>query len=220
MSTAHAAPRIDPRVLRTRRLLQDAVLKLVCERPMDEVTVGDIAERATVNRTTFYQHYRDTETLLADALDNQFAERLASQMNDPDAVKDFDPNQPPRELVVYFELVADNAALYRKVLTDSASTVAITRLRGGVKALLERSIEVCGDFGGPTAGATIPPEIAVAVVAEAIIGAVLAWLSVDPLPPASDAANWAWWAANAWRPGGAGSTGAAGVVEPAATPSA
>lgn len=208
MHTASTAQRIDPRVLRTRRLLQEAMLDLACRRPMDEITVGDIAEKATVNRTTFYQHYRDTETLLADALDALFAERLTNSLHDDEGKAALAADEPPYQLVAYFEHVSENADLYRKILTDSGSTVVITRLRESVKALLAESTERCGDFAGPEVAAPIPQSIAIAVVAEAIIGAVLAWLSVDPLPPAGDAANWAWWAANAWRAGAQGAVAA------------
>jgi GAF domain-containing protein len=50
---------IDPRVRRTHKLLQEALLELAAERGFDAVTVGDIARRASVNRATFYRHYQD-----------------------------------------------------------------------------------------------------------------------------------------------------------------
>jgi AcrR family transcriptional regulator len=53
----------DPRQKRTRRLLQDALRKLLQEKPFEEVLVQDIAEVATVNRATFYDNYTDKFTL-------------------------------------------------------------------------------------------------------------------------------------------------------------
>ncbi|MEZ5190283.1 MAG: helix-turn-helix domain-containing protein [Schumannella sp.] len=61
---------MDPRIARTRRSLQEALLELARERELDDISVGDVAERAGVNRSSFYQHYADKETLLADALDS------------------------------------------------------------------------------------------------------------------------------------------------------
>ena len=53
----------DPRVKRTRKLLTDAFGQLLAEKGLNAVTVQDIAERATVNRATFYAHFVDKYTL-------------------------------------------------------------------------------------------------------------------------------------------------------------
>ena len=55
----------DPRVKRTRKLLQDALLELLTEKNFDAITVQDIAERSTINRATFYAHFADKYALFA-----------------------------------------------------------------------------------------------------------------------------------------------------------
>src|SRR5439155_2955565 len=50
---------LDPRVRRTRQLLQQALQKMLAEKDFEEISVQDIAEAATVNRATFYDHYTD-----------------------------------------------------------------------------------------------------------------------------------------------------------------
>jgi AcrR family transcriptional regulator len=57
----------DPRIRRTRQLLQGALKQLMDQKPFDEISVQDITEAATVNRATFYDHYNDKFALL-DAL--------------------------------------------------------------------------------------------------------------------------------------------------------
>jgi AcrR family transcriptional regulator len=57
----------DPRIRRTRKLLQEALGTLMQSKSFDEISVQDIAEVATVNRATFYDHYTDKFALL-DAL--------------------------------------------------------------------------------------------------------------------------------------------------------
>ena len=54
----------DPRVRRTRQLLQEGLAKLLETRDFDRLSVADIADAATVNRATFYDHYPDKFTLL------------------------------------------------------------------------------------------------------------------------------------------------------------
>ncbi|WP_039837218.1 TetR/AcrR family transcriptional regulator [Paenibacillus sonchi] len=62
----------DPRVIRTRRLLQDAFAALLQEKDFESITVRDIAERATVNRTTFYAHFADKFEMLEAKLMESF----------------------------------------------------------------------------------------------------------------------------------------------------
>lgn len=62
----------DPRVLRTRRLLQDAFASLIQEKDFESITVRDIAERATVNRATFYAHFVDKYEILEARLMESF----------------------------------------------------------------------------------------------------------------------------------------------------
>src|SRR5215472_18213541 len=54
----------DLRVRRTHALLRKTLIDLIAEKGFDAVTVGDIAERAMVNRATFYRHYPDKYALV------------------------------------------------------------------------------------------------------------------------------------------------------------
>jgi AcrR family transcriptional regulator len=56
--------REDPRITRTRQLLRRALLELMKEKSFQAITIQDIADRATVNRVTFYAHFQDKYALL------------------------------------------------------------------------------------------------------------------------------------------------------------
>ena len=79
LSTSETA---DPRVVRTRRLLEDALYDLMAEQPYPEITVKDIAARATVNRATFYAHFADKDALFRDLLRNALDRMLAARLGD------------------------------------------------------------------------------------------------------------------------------------------
>lgn len=68
---------LDPRIRRTRRLLQDSLDKLLKEKSFDNISVQDIADAATVNRATFYAHYDDKFSLLSCMVAGRFQELLA-----------------------------------------------------------------------------------------------------------------------------------------------
>jgi AcrR family transcriptional regulator len=70
---------IDPRIRRTRVLLQEALGKLLETKEFDKVTVQDIAEAATVNRATFYDHYTDKFALLECMVGMRFGELLVAR---------------------------------------------------------------------------------------------------------------------------------------------
>lgn len=176
---------MDPRAARTRASLQDALLALARERSLDELTVGDIVQRAGVNRSSFYQHYGDKETLLADALEqalDEVAEPLRS------APRDGAPPAMPRELVLYLEHIAQNAALYRRVLGDHGSAVVAGRLRARIESIVRDTV----GLADPDGFADVPLDVVGAGIAGTALGVVSAWVARDPLPPVDVAAHWMW----------------------------
>ena len=60
-----AAAERDPRIARSRAALREAFIALVEERGIDGFSVGDLCASAGLNRGTFYNHFRDKESLLA-----------------------------------------------------------------------------------------------------------------------------------------------------------
>src|SRR5439155_9238418 len=54
----------DRRVLRSRRLLQEALVALIMERGYAAATVQAVLDRADVGRATFYAHFTSKEALL------------------------------------------------------------------------------------------------------------------------------------------------------------
>ncbi|NYF88432.1 TetR/AcrR family transcriptional regulator [Tunturiibacter empetritectus] len=69
----------DPRILRTRKLLQQALVNLMKEKQFDSLSVQDIAEAATINRATFYDHYPDKFALLECTVGTRFNELLSER---------------------------------------------------------------------------------------------------------------------------------------------
>jgi len=70
---------LDPRVQRTRKLLQSALGKLLEDKDFEDISVQDIADAATLNRATFYDHYNDKFALLECMVGSRFNELLAKR---------------------------------------------------------------------------------------------------------------------------------------------
>ena len=72
--------RLDPRVKRTRKLLQKSFGELLMEKGFQSITVADITERAEVNRATFYLHFEDKYALLNHMVWDAFHDLLVSKL--------------------------------------------------------------------------------------------------------------------------------------------
>ncbi len=70
----------DRRVQRTKRVLRDALAHLMVEyHGLEGFTVGDLTQRADINRGTFYAHYADKYDLLHSCEDELLGEVTALQ---------------------------------------------------------------------------------------------------------------------------------------------
>ena len=61
--------KIDLRIIKTKNNLYQTLIKLMSDRPFEEIKVSDICEKALVNRSTFYSHYSDKYELLSSYID-------------------------------------------------------------------------------------------------------------------------------------------------------
>ena len=59
-----AAEATDPRIIRSRQMLMEALLRLLTRKEFNDISVQEIADEATLNRATFYLHYADKNALL------------------------------------------------------------------------------------------------------------------------------------------------------------
>jgi AcrR family transcriptional regulator len=59
----------DLRTRRTRQRLGTALVELIWEKPINEITIQEVLDRADVGRSTFYLHYRDKNDLLLSQLE-------------------------------------------------------------------------------------------------------------------------------------------------------
>ena len=169
--------------MRTRQRLQEALFELANEQDFDLIAISDIAERAGVNRSTFYQHYADKDTVLADALDRVAAHAGAS-LDAP-----LDPSDgPPEALLKFLQHIEANAGIYRRIFVGSGSGAALARLRGHIHTAIE---DLARHAQRDNALAT-PVDVVAAGVAGSIVGVIGAWLGREVMPPAAQATQWIW----------------------------
>lgn len=172
--------------MRTRRRLQDALLALARDRSLESITIADVAEHASVNRSSFYQHYTDKEMLLADALANRAAD-AGADLSDL-SIDDIGP-EPPAALLRWFHHLAEHAPLYRQALGGAAAPDAAAGMRRRMQSVVADTtvgLGVSEDAFG------MPLDVFAAGLTWTLLGVAASWLERDPPPPPEVAAGWAW----------------------------
>ncbi len=92
--------RKDLRVQRTKEAIKNAFNDLICETDYSQISVTKLAERARINRKTFYLHYSSLEELLSE-LQNEMVQDIISRFSNMEFPRDF--SVAVRELFVVHE---------------------------------------------------------------------------------------------------------------------
>lgn len=137
---AHSA---DPRAERVRALLRDAAFALAHERPVDEITVGDLVARAGVSRQVFYQHFVDRDDAVATAVTAAFAAATAGV-----------DGEPRVRILEIFDAAAEHRAVYHHVVPSAVTQRVVAAFRAEL-------LPACEDMARavmPVVGSAVAPE--------------------------------------------------------------
>ena len=175
--------REDPRVLRTRSLLQDAFIELMGDHSFESITVQDITAAAKVNHATFYRHYRD-KYHLADAIFTDALDSMIRAFGPPKSLPEIDTTDSTvilKSWGIIFRHVADNDRLYRTLFSSSGNTAFIRRIREHFASIVKERMEARIKESKPTGarrGMERKPssEVPYALAANLIIGTIAWWL--------------------------------------------
>jgi AcrR family transcriptional regulator len=173
----------DPRVLRTRQLLKEAFVDLLQEMDIEKLSVNRLAERATINRVTFYLHYKDISDML-DKMADEVIEDVSNVLGEPEADQSSGDEENIMMLEQFLEHIAENAKFYKTILVSRGLPHFKERLLTFFTEWLVLRIDSRGsDSFVRQAG--IEKEIFLWYDAAAVMGTVEAWLRNDmPYTPA------------------------------------
>ena len=66
---------MDKRVMKTRRSIHEAMTRLLAVKPIEEITVTELAEAAEINRKTFYNYYGSVY-MVAEEMEDEIVARF------------------------------------------------------------------------------------------------------------------------------------------------
>lgn len=164
----------DPRAERVRTLLRDAAFALAHERPVDEITVGDLVIRAGVSRQVFYRHFADRDEAVATAFAVAFTAAAA----------DIDGDARAR-IVGLFAFAAEHRTLYRNVVPSTVTQRVVAAFRAEILPACEEIAAQGMHVVGPITD--IAPEAISRFLVGGFQEVLRSWME-DPSPttPAAD----------------------------------
>ncbi|MEH7418950.1 TetR-like C-terminal domain-containing protein [Neobacillus drentensis] len=172
--TDNAKQRVDPRILRTRQLIKDALIDLLQEMEINKITVNRIAERATINRVTFYLHYDDIQDML-EKMAQEMAEDIESILKSTTISQNSSADELGWvKLVTLLEYIAENAKFYKVVLGSRRTPIFTERLLNIITETITERVD-----SNLLAAKGIQKDIAIWHGSSALIGTISAWLRKD-----------------------------------------
>lgn len=166
----------DLRVIKTRRGLREALVRLLMREEYDSISIQDIADEAEAARMTFYRHYRNKEELLVDCL-NATYEGLAERVEHPTEAELRQGNSP---VLAFYKHILEQETLYLILFSNRGTQTVVDQLR---KYMADRAMQQITDRF-PGAKPQAPLEIIAYHIASAQIGLAAWWLeNGKPYPP-------------------------------------
>ena len=105
----------DRRSARTKKNLKNALLTLLQEKDLNELTITEVSQLAQCNRVTFYAHYRDLNELLAAIIDDYLQELINYFRQSYQKLKRFSSNEVQIHLPI-FEFIYQNQFIFTLIL--------------------------------------------------------------------------------------------------------
>jgi AcrR family transcriptional regulator len=165
---------MDPRILRSRRMLMEALAKLLTRKEFNDISIQEITDEATLNRATFYLHYPDKNALLQAMTATRFGELIARRglaFSDCDGA---------------LRAIALGVCDYLAETTGCPTHLAKMSLEGSIIPVVENVFRE-GAANHPVPPGT-DPELLSTTAAWAIFGAARRWYQTPDRIPAEEMA--------------------------------
>ncbi|GFE37668.1 hypothetical protein Stube_23410 [Streptomyces tubercidicus] len=155
--------------------MEGALLELIGDRDLSQISVSDVTGRADVHRSTFYEHYTDVHDLAASACTEMFDQLLSAtsalSVNGDSSEGDSSTEGSHPSLTAMFAHVAEHRALYEALLgADGSARVINHLLQRMTESIRPRLSAQLTDSEGGT------DDSAAAFVSGALLGAIADWL--------------------------------------------
>jgi AcrR family transcriptional regulator len=122
---------MDLRVQKTKNSILDAFIELRSEKPLEKITVKELADRARISKQTFYLHYKDIYDL-SEQLEQELVKGLVDGLTHHEHLLEHS-KEATLEL---FHAAATQSTLFRTVFSGSRASALTEGLEREIKKII------------------------------------------------------------------------------------
>ena len=160
----------DLRIIKTNKILFDALLKLMKKKNFEKIKISDICEEALINRSTFYAHYEDKYELLMALFEEQKISLLEKLENNENT--NFSKEYLMELLNIIINHIDDNREIYSAILSNNKNGILIDFLID----VIERDVSDKLKDNNDIKNSNLPLDIIVKFYSGGLINIVMSWL--------------------------------------------
>lgn len=118
--------KLDRRIRKTRKQLQDGFTSLLIEKSIKDITVKELCDKVDLNRGTFYLHYKDIYDM-AEQMENELLNQLEKVLiSHPSKTSDAEPFPLLLDL---FILIKENSPFCAALLGNNGDITFFNKLK-------------------------------------------------------------------------------------------
>jgi len=132
-----ATKRTDRRIIRTKKAIRNAFAELLSEKNINQITIKDIADKADINRKTFYNYYSGIHQIV-DEIENEIVCTFEATL------KDINVNEDIKNPYVIFSklttIINSDLDFYGYLVKTDSNSNLISKIVVSLKEKIKESI--------------------------------------------------------------------------------
>lgn len=163
----------DLRVVRTNESIRKAFYELIQEMGYESITIQNIADRARVNRNTFYLHYQDKPDLLDKCMDELLQEVRNTIVLCPVNMRPFNIFKLETVMQAMLEHISHNTSYYHAMLIGENR---IYLFRSKMESIIRDKLNEGWSSTQETSTLTISKELLLEYLVSSFMGIIIWWI--------------------------------------------
>jgi AcrR family transcriptional regulator len=163
----------DPRIIRTKLFLRNALIDLIDEKGFEGTTIRDLMLKAGMNRGTFYLHYRDKFDLLEQSKEEMLKKILEIVENiDPIQIMKYaERNEPHPVFLKLFDFFTLHAIFFKVLLGPKGDPAYPVQIKQIMQKHIYNKLSLAQSEHVP-----VPREFIIAYLTSANLSIIQHWL--------------------------------------------
>ena len=163
--------KVDLRIRKTKRILFDALLRLMEKKNFEKIKVSDICEEALINRSTFYAHYEDKYDLLVDFFEEETVS-LLKEFEDNENFS-FSKDYLMKLLSILMDYIDENRDMFYTILNNNRDGILVDFLIDAIERDFSARLKNNHDM----IVSDIPLDLVIKFYSGGLINVGIAWLT-------------------------------------------